>query len=233
MSPAKSRNYKRLFLKWVSALVIVPIILSLAFVLYIHFSSKRYVEISSEKAPFDVAIVPGVPYDGVAWSKIMRLRVLWAKHLFDTGKVKNLIFSGSAVYTPYVESEVMAAYAKALNIPDSVIFMEKRAEHSTENMYFSLKMADSLDFETIVVTTDAAQSKLLSSFESIHENRVDFWPVRYGDRSKIEWSDPAVDCSDLRISNFEALPDREDFFTRFQGTLGRRVEELKKQAEQK
>ena len=31
--------------------------------------------------PFDVIIVPGVPYNSDKWGKVMRYRVLWAKFL--------------------------------------------------------------------------------------------------------------------------------------------------------
>ncbi len=54
--------------------------------------------------PYDVVIVPGVPFDGNSWSMAMRGRVIWASYLVNKGIAKNVIFSGGAVYTPYIEA---------------------------------------------------------------------------------------------------------------------------------
>src|SRR6476620_7819913 len=69
------------------------------------------------KAPYDVIIVPGVPYDAAQVSQIYKARMLWAKWLYDRKIAKNIIFSGSAVHTPYVEAQTMKIMADSMGIP--------------------------------------------------------------------------------------------------------------------
>src|SRR5687768_9670260 len=81
-----------------------------------QFSKKTAQRLYNEagKQQFDVVIVPGVPFENKLWSRTMKGRVYWAKHLYEKGITKNLIFSGGAVYSPYTEAEIMALYATAL-----------------------------------------------------------------------------------------------------------------------
>jgi len=50
--------------------------------------------------------------------------VLWASFLYKQGVIRNIIFSGGAVYTPYYEAKVMGLYAQRLGIPKEHIFYE-------------------------------------------------------------------------------------------------------------
>ena len=97
-----------------------------------NYSKRAYARAEKEK-PFDVIIVPGVPYDKGNTTSVMTLRLFWAKHLYDSGFAKNIIFSGSSVYTPFVEGKAMKMMADSLGIPPEHTFYETRAEHSTEN----------------------------------------------------------------------------------------------------
>src|SRR5690348_13572317 len=96
--------------KFVKIVVYVHVILAVSLVLT-HCSFKRYAEKSYQQAkkhkPYDVVIVPGVPYEKENTSAVMKLRVFWSKHLYDSGFTHNIIFSGSAVYTPFVEGIAM------------------------------------------------------------------------------------------------------------------------------
>ena len=172
---------------------------------------------------FQVVVVPGVPYYGTEMSDIMRMRVLWAKHLYDKGVAKHIIFSGSAVYTPYVEGEVMAAYAEKLGIPRSAISIEPEAEHSTENLYYAYKMAQKAGYERIALTTDPFQSYFLKIFAEEQDLKIDFLPFQFNMDSIFE-----VDLSTIKIeveacAPFVSLNEREGFFQRFRGTLGKHI----------
>jgi hypothetical protein len=96
-----------------------------------HCSFQRYAKKSFERAkkeiPFDVIIVPGVPYQDTATNVIYKARVLWAKYLYDSSFTKNIIFSGSAVYTPYYEATTMMMYADSLGLPTENLFAEIEA----------------------------------------------------------------------------------------------------------
>lgn len=178
---------------------------------------------NTDAAPYDAIIVPGVPYNGKSWSDVMRMRVLWAANLYKNEKASHIIFSGSDVYTPYIESEVMAAYAKELGIPDSAIYTENRAEHSTENIYYSYKIARKEGFDHIALATDPYQSYFLHYFADQHEINLGFLPFQFGMDSIFDLDTSHLNIKVKKQADFTALPDRESFFERFRGTLGKHI----------
>ena len=192
-------------------------------------STRTAFERVQNQMPFDAIIVPGVPFD-TAWSDIMRLRVLWGYHLYNQGLAKNIIFTGSAVYTPYIESRIMAEYAKKLGIPAENIFTEEQAEHSTENVYYSYYMAKDLGFKNIAVATDPFQTKMVKSFVKRKKLDVAYVPVIF-DTIHAYYPDVkiSIDPTWAEVEDFVSLPDRESFWKRFAGTLGKN---LKYQPEQ-
>ena len=90
----------------------------------------------AQNTSYDLIVVPGVPLENGKWSRTMKGRIYWAKYLYDKGIARNVMFSGSAVYTPYYEGIIMALYAIAIGIPRENVFYETQAEHSTENIYY-------------------------------------------------------------------------------------------------
>src|SRR5690606_35560944 len=93
--------------------------------------TKLYSQMVEDHKVYDAGIVPGVPFKNGQWDSIMKGRVLWADFLYKKGIVRNLIFSGGAVYSPYYEARIMGLYALQLGIPEAHIFYETQAEHST------------------------------------------------------------------------------------------------------
>ena len=69
-----------------------------------------------EHGPYDVAIVPGIPYDPDKVNVLFKARMLWAKSLYDRGIVRNIIFSGAAVHSPYTEAVAMKLIAEEMGI---------------------------------------------------------------------------------------------------------------------
>lgn len=183
---------------------------------------------AKSKAPYDVIIVPGIPFDSVGgWANTMQGRVYWSKYLFDKGITKNIIYSGSAVYTPFIESEVMALYAKELGIPAENIFAEKKAEHSTENLYYSYYLAKSLGFEKIALATDPFQSKMLSSYPKKLKVSVDLIPfVKDSLRAMPKQANVKIDTTGLKVLCFESITERENRYKRFWGTMGKNIERV-------
>jgi uncharacterized SAM-binding protein YcdF (DUF218 family) len=183
---------------------------------------RNMLEESIQK-PYDIVIVPGVPFEDSTWSWVMKGRVYWSKYLYDKGITKNVIYSGSAVYTPYVESEIMAMYAEALGIQKENIFMETLAEHSTENVYYSYKMARNLGFERIALATDPFQTKMLKRFaKKIVSRNVGLIPFVTDTLFMMEpdMVDPEIDYQKAFVKDFTPLPERENFRERFRGTRG-------------
>lgn len=185
-------------------------------------TQKAFQKVESQ-LPFDAIIVPGVPFD-TAWSDIMRARVLWSYHLYSKGFAKNIIFSGSAVYSPYIESRIMAEYAKKLGIPTEHIFTEERAEHSTENVFYSYYMAKDLGFEKVALATDPFQTKMVKSFSKKKNLEIAYVPAIF-DTIHFYYDDVnvSIDPTWAEVENFVSLPEREGFWKRFAGTLGKNL----------
>ncbi len=100
-----------------------------------------------------------IQFENGKWDRVMMGRIYWAKFLYEKGIAKNIIFSGSAVYSPYYEAEIMRLYAIELGIPKENIFAETKAEHSTENAYYSYKYGKKLGFNKMALASDPFQSK--------------------------------------------------------------------------
>lgn len=173
--------------------------------------------------PFDAIIVPGVPYNGTEWDNIMKIRVQWAKMLYDSGYAKNIIFSGGAVYTKYVESKVMAKHAQAMNIPSEHIFVETQAEHSTENVYYSYLIAKEKGFTNIALATDPYQLKRMRRFIRKDQLPVALLPIVFSQLTQTERLDPKVNCEDTAVEKFVSIKERESLFKRLQGTFGKQI----------
>jgi hypothetical protein len=109
------------------------------------------------RTPFDVVIVPGCPSEeGGRLSRCQMSRALWAARLWDRKWANHFITSGSAVHSPYVEAEALAAALAALGVPADRIFLESNALHTDENMFYSLQIARAQGFRTVAVASDGA-----------------------------------------------------------------------------
>lgn len=179
---------------------------------------------AASNTSYDLVVVPGVPLENGKWSDIMKARIYWSKYLFDKGIAKNIMFSGNAVYTPYVEAEVMALYAEAIGIPKENIFTESKAEHSTENIYYSFKKSKKLNFKRIALASDPFQTKMLKRFTRLRVSEdVDLIPIVFDTLRMMEpmMIDPIIDPSSAFVRDFTSLPDRKSFWVRLQGTMGK------------
>lgn len=184
--------------------------------------------------PFDAAIIPGFPHQPEAWDAIVKNRVYWAVFLYNKGIVKNLIFSGGAVYTPFVESRIMALYAEKLGIPVEHIFTETQAEHSTENLYFSYELAREKGFSHIALASDPTQTSFLKGFAKKLSFDVRFIPIIYDTLRIMPRPEPEIDDESEFVQNFTPITERESLFKRLRGTRGHKVKQLmreKKRAE--
>jgi len=189
------------------------------------FSKKACINMldAAIKDPYDIIVVPGVPFEDSTWSRVMKGRVYWSKYLYDIGVAKNIIYSGSAVYTPYIEADIMALYAEKLGIPREHIYMEPHAEHSTENIYYSYKMARMLGFERVALATDQFQAKMLKRFtKKIVGSDVGIIPIVADTLVAMEpyMIDPEIDFQRAFVKDFIPLTERESQRERFRGTRG-------------
>jgi uncharacterized SAM-binding protein YcdF (DUF218 family) len=180
--------------------------------------------LSNSKATiYDIVIVPGIPFENGKWSYTMKGRVYWAKYLYDNGITKNIMFSGSSVYSPYYEGMIMALYAEALGVPKNNIFYEIQAEHSTENAYYSYHLAKKLGFIKIAIASDPFQTKTLKSFSHKKLSRdIGMIPMVVDTMKALQpiMTDPEIDFKKAFNKDFVSIKKREGFFKRLRGTMG-------------
>lgn len=132
--------------------------------------------------PYDAIIVPGYPFrPNGKMNPMYKVRLYWAYHLYKKGKAKNIIVSGSAVHTPYVEAEVYALYLIELGINPDHIIIENRAEHSLENVFYSMEIAKEHGFRKVAVASDKAQTVMIQYLAKKFKHRIDadFLPAKW------------------------------------------------------
>ena len=192
------------------------------------FTSKSQQKLfnKAKNEQYDAVIVPGVPFENGQWSRVMKARVYWSKYLFNKGIARNIIYSGSAVYSPYYEGKIMALYAEALGIPSTNIYTDTLAEHSTENVYYSYKLARKLGFTRIALASDPFQTKLLGKFaRKKFSPPIALIPFVIDTLKIMEpgMTDPVIDATQAFKPAFISLKDRESFGKRWRGTRGKNI----------
>jgi hypothetical protein len=170
---------------------------------------------------YDVVIVPGIQFVEPVWDRVLQMRLIWAKHLYDKGLTKNIMTSGSSVYTPYVEAKVMAEYLVAMGVPREHIIIEDKAEHSTENLWYGWKLAKRKGFKSIALASDPFQSKMLWGFAKRRTHgEVKFLPVLVDTLRTLPHPSPTINYNDLKLQNFVPITERESKWKRLKGTIG-------------
>ena len=186
-------------------------------------SVKRYA-IATLHKPYDVAIVPGLPFKDGKCDTLLKTRILWSVFLYKKGVVKNIIYSGSAVYSPYTEGCGMALYAEALGVDKEHIFIDSVAEHSTENLYYSYQIARDQGFDKIALATDPFQSYMLYKYSKKYfDTEIQFIPIVYDSIAAMMNQPLSVDISDAHVDGFVPLPERESLKQRVKASRGGRV----------
>lgn len=162
-------------------------------------ANKKYLK----NAPYDVVIVPGYPYkSNDQYKMLFNIRVFFAKELYEKGLTKNIIFSGGAAHTPYMEGRIMKTIADSLGLPAEHTFVEEKSMHSTENAKYGTKMARKMGFKKIAIATDPYQFSymtLILRFFAPRTKILTFPPDQMPDYNKPL---PLVDSTDAFVKDF-------------------------------
>lgn len=175
--------------------------------------------------PFDAVIVPGIPLSvtGV-WDSIMKARVLWSVYLYKAGIAKNIIFSGNAVYSPFIEAKAMALYAHELGVPEDHIVIEPLALHSTENVYFSYRLAKEKGFKSLGLATDPFQAALLYRFtKKRFRTRITPIPIVFDTIRTLNGAHPSINAESARVNNWKSIVETQSPRFRRRGTRGKNI----------
>lgn len=110
-------------------------------------TSQRYFDKAKNKT-YDMIVMPAFllqkPVGTAPWKQGFT-----GRSFFLTGALQNIMYSGSSVHSPYYEGQIMALYAIALGIPQQNVFYETKAEHSTENLYYSYYNQKNWDLQVL------------------------------------------------------------------------------------
>jgi len=199
--------------------------LSAGFFTQLHFYYNTFLKpvqlyaAAAKEKPFDAIIVPGIPSDGGKWGFIMKWRIYWSVYLYRNGIAKNIIYSGGAVYTPYTEAVIMALYAEKLGIPKEHIFIETKAEHTTENLYYSYQLAKEKKFNSIGFATDPFQAMKIRPYIKKFRLDVSLIPMVISKVWKMEMADQDIESYKAYKLHFISIREREteeeqDFYSR-------------------
>ena len=213
--------------RFFSFLGLPAVVLCFAACSFTSRATQRMLHHSQQSGPYDMVVVPGVPFEKGSWSQVMKIRILWSKYLYDKGIAKNVMYSGSSVASPFTEATIMAMYAEALGIPRANIYTETKAEHSTENIYYSYKLARKLGFRRVALASDPFQTKMLKKFTRRKVSpEVGLIPMVFDTVRVLEGQtrEPHIDPMPAFVKEFIPLSERETFWQRLQGTRGRRLD---------
>lgn len=178
---------------------------------------------ASGKKPYDVVIVPGFPSDSGRMNGVLAERIGWAYYLYKNGFTKHFIFSGAAVYTPYVEAKVMKLYAVQLGIPAEVIYTETTAEHTTENLYYGCRMAKDLGFSKVAFASQAAQTSFMKPFLRKFKLNCDMLPMVMDSLKKFPYQFTHLNAAEAIQPGFVSIEKRQGMIRRYLGTRGHKV----------
>ena len=171
------------------------------------------------QAPYDVVVVPGIAYDTLKQqTNGFNARIIWATQLYERGAAKNIIFSGAACYSPYVEGKVMKMIAEKMGVPSEHVFCETQAEHGKENVYYSWLLAQKLGFKKVALAADLYQAFFLEGFIQTNLSDMGILPIAVDSLKKMYLPVPSIDASSAFVKDFIPLNKRESFWTRIKHT---------------
>lgn len=191
---------------------------------------KRFEHVRQHQITYDAVVVPGVPFRDSSWQNTMKLRVYWAKYLYDQGLTKNIIFSGGAIYTPYSECEIMRLYALEMGIPDENIYIDSLAEHSTENVYYGYYLALDNSLDKIALASDPYQTNGLKGFvKKLNRKlntKIDILPCVIDTvMQKSPLPDYEIDFSKAyKTESYINITESQSMFYRLRGTMGQHID---------
>ncbi len=196
-------------LKWFLIISVIISIVMFVFAKYqFRYVPKQVLSETLVAEPYDAIIVPGIPFHNMEWDWLMKMRVYWGVYLYNEGIAKNIIFSGSAVHTAYVEADIMALYAAELGVPNEHIFVEPNALHSTENVDYSCIIANNECFKRIAVATDPFQSLLLKAYIAKNDLPVASLPAVMDITDSMDKGGIVIDPSSAFVENHIPLKQR-------------------------
>ena len=111
---------------------------------------------------------------------------------------------------------------------------EIKAEHSTENVYYSYYLAKRLGFEKIAIATDPFQAKMLKGYPRKIKLKIDFIPFLMDSLRTMEKKENIkIDAEKAKVKNFSSIVDRQSRYKRLWGTIGKNIKRVEEDVRNK
>ena len=206
--------------------IVIVLLVIILFPSCLLLNSSREKELTKVECikPIDCIIVPGLPLYNGKWDTLLKTRILWSQYLYQKGWTKNVLYSGNAVYTPWVEGSSMALFANQLGIDNEHIFIDTMAQHSTENLFYGYQLAKQKGFKTIAIATDPFQCKMLMNYAKKNFNEpIYFLPVLYDSIRNAMKIELTIDTTLTKKQNFTPIKELQNYNERLNGTRGKHI----------
>lgn len=202
-------------------------ILIFTFIVSIPIKAKSHYYLSKNFVPYQAIIVPGAPIVKGRLNPIVLARIKWAVLLYKLKKTKKIIFSGAAVYSPYVECEIMKQIAIQNGVDSADILIENKARHSTENVFYGFLLAQKHNLNRVAVATDPMQGAMIKWFMPTFKKHMGFrvdvliFRFKYVHDFKVKHKIYKTETS--FIDDFVPIQKNESLIQRIQGTFGKQI----------
>lgn len=182
----------------------------------------------ADDAAIDWVIVPGCPsLDDGRLSRCQWSRAMWATLVWEDGRARGFITSGSAVQNRYTEAVALKAGMVALGVPEEVIVTETQALHTDENAGFGLKIAQELGYETLGVASHGGQARGMRALLRGWGHAAIALPMDMGRvRARLEAGHPEVRIEPVPADGWMTLRQRERAIRKARGKTFRRPPSL-------
>ena len=109
-------------------------------------------EANEGSGPVDALLVLGTPADmDGSLTRMQRWRVDEAVREYNAGRASRILFSGGPTANRFVESAVMAGYARELGVPAGAILTEERSHTTVQNVSNSVALMQAHGWRSVEV----------------------------------------------------------------------------------
>ncbi|WP_338442245.1 YdcF family protein [Synechococcus elongatus IITB4] len=157
-------------MKYTALIFILLIILVFTLINLVSLIFFRVPTSNTSRTAFDVIIVLGSPANSDGGpSEVMKQRVIEGVKRFYQGQAKHILFTGSAVYSEFIEADVMSEFAHSLGVPKDAILTDTKSKNTYQNIFNSIGvMRDQNWLSALVVTSPShiqRTSFILSTYD--------------------------------------------------------------------
>jgi uncharacterized SAM-binding protein YcdF (DUF218 family) len=110
-----------------------------------------------------------------------------------------------------------------LGVAEQDVIVEDKAQHSTENIWYGYKLANSLGLEHIALATDPFQTRMTYRLGKRRLKKLQYLPVLFDTLKTLPHDMPTINYQAYKIEPFVPITETQSFWYRWRGTLGKHI----------